>query len=61
MHRLAVAGLQELQLAQVDRFAHHVVDKGLCIGLLHRRHNLGEGLRHRGGHLGVQIVCAAIG
>ena len=60
-HWLAVAGLQKLKLALVHDFAYGVVDKALRIGLLHRRHNLGKGQRHRGGDLGVQIERPAVG
>ena len=58
---LAIARLEEFELAEVDGFADGVVDEGLGVGLLHRGHDLGEGDGDGRGDLGVEVVCAAVG
>ena len=49
---LAVAGLDELELALVHGFADGVVDEAFGEGLLERGDDLGEGLGEGGGNLG---------
>ena len=39
---LAIAGLEEFKLAEVDGLADGVVDEGLRVGLLHGRHDFGK-------------------
>ena len=58
---LTIPGFQEFQLAQVDGLADRVVDKGLRIGLLHGRHNLGKRNCHGGGELRMQRLRAPVG
>ena len=57
---LAVAGLDELELALVEGLADGVVDEAFGEGLLERDDDGGEGLRHGGGDLGVELAVAAV-
>ena len=58
---LAIAGLEEFELAEVDGLADGVVDEGFRVGLFHGRHDFGKRDGDGGSNLGVQIVRAAVG
>ena len=58
---LAIAGLEEFELAEVDGLANRVVDEGFRVGLLHGGHDFGEGHGDGGSDLGMQVVRAAVG
>jgi len=53
---LAVAGLDELELALVEGFANSVVDEAFGEGLLEREDDGSEGLRERGRDHGMQLA-----
>ncbi len=57
---LAVAGLDELELALVEGLANGVVDEAFGERLLQGGNDGGEGLRHGGRDLGVELVTAAV-
>jgi hypothetical protein len=58
---LAVAGLDELELALVEGLADGVVDEAFGEGLLERGDGFGEGLGEGGGYLSVERGVSAVG